>query len=132
RRGPASLSARRRAAPGASSHRRQIEVLQHRYLTPGAGTGRVLSQVPIRMELVDDVSAAPAVANFGYEHYSTCLGPPPLRQGKMRQRWTAKAVALKRTQSACPRCGAWSSAERCPQCGAHKLSMGFSQIRIED
>ena len=50
----------------------------------------------------------------------------------MRQRWTGKEVVPKRTQSACQRCGAWSSAERCPQCGAHKLSTEFSQDRIED
>ena len=50
----------------------------------------------------------------------------------MRQRSTGKEVVPKRTQSACPRCGAWSSAERCPQCGAHKLSTEFSQVRIED
>ena len=55
-----------------------------------------------------------------------------VRGSEMRQRWTGKAVVPKRRQSACPRCGAWSSAERCPQCGAHRLSTEFSQVRTED
>ena len=34
---------------------------------------------------------------------------------------TQKAVR-KQSQTSCPRCGAWSAADRCPQCGAHRMS----------
>jgi DNA-directed RNA polymerase subunit M/transcription elongation factor TFIIS len=75
-----------------------------------------------------------AVAKFGGKLYSTCLRAAfeAFEELKMRQRWTGKEVLPKQTQSECPRCGAWSSAERCPQCGAHRLSTEFSQVRIED
>jgi hypothetical protein len=47
----------------------------------------------------------------------------------MRRLWQMKTDPLRQAQSACPRCGSWSSAERCPQCGAHRNS---AQPRADD
>ena len=82
----------------------------------------VPSRLPIWPELVDDVSAAQLLDLL-------VAGAVDL---EMRQRWTGKEVVPKRTHSKCPRCGAWSSADRCPQCGAHRLSTELAQVRIED
>jgi len=40
----------------------------------------------------------------------------------MRRLWQRKFDSLREAQSECPRCGAWSAADRCPQCGAHRNS----------
>jgi hypothetical protein len=42
-------------------------------------------QLPIRTELADDVSAAPAVAKFGDKHLSTCLGAAALEKFEARK-----------------------------------------------
>ena len=43
----------------------------------------------------------------------------------------AHEAVMKEPQTKCPRCGAWSAADRCPQCGAHRIS-AESRVQPDD